>query len=185
MSHVAIFYTLSLLKVKVCSTAVMNSSLCRSISFLVKRSTPQICVCVHSSPLACMRVMLGMPWPIDCTDGSFETFSRVTWEGLLPREREVVAFVDNSFRPSSTNGKEVEFLDVNQKLSRILTGSCDDFVLRVTNCHSPWRTTCPTIVGSNKMVVRYYPGDAGGTPGRYRLRCNPCCFCCWLVYHQK
>ena len=114
----------------------------------------------HSSP------SFGMTWPID-ENGEF--YSRIQWEGLLPRERDVVAFLDVQFHPQA----KIEFLDVNMKLSRILSGHCEDYVLKRLTGHTPWHPSVPTIVGSNKIVCRYSPPDGQQTDvTRTRLRCS-------------
>ena len=82
--------------------------------------------------------------------------------GLLPREREVVVFIDAIWGPP--NGVQLEFIDANQSLRRLVGSYCDDYRKR-GNGHSPWHQTCPTIVGSAKMVVRYK------IDSKWRVRC--------------
>jgi hypothetical protein len=100
----------------------------------------------------------GLEWPpaLEADD-----WRHIKPDGLFRRELELVMILDYMFVPSE--GRDVEFLDVNPKVERLLQGCFEedngeegdgvgDFDLIIKK--SPWQADPPTVVGSAKLVVR-------------------------------
>ena len=104
-------------------------------------------------------------WPIpDFSD----TGSHIEYNPFLPREREVAYALDRFFPPMA----DIEFVDVNPVIGRILSGHLDED-MKVKPNTTPWRPTSPTQVGSGKLVCRYTltGRDAHAwAPKRYGIR---------------
>ena len=85
---------------------------------------------------------------------------QIQYDGLRDREAEVVFFLTKAFGFAEVDDKnaesaDVEFVNVNDQLSRILDKCFDinpDGSCIVTK--SPWRPHPPTLVGSSKLMVR-------------------------------
>ena len=89
-------------------------------------------------------------WPCVCTD------SQVSFAGMLPREREATIILDELWVATA----ELEFVDINTNLQRLLQGSLREVVSHDSDGEdlvhkklgrSPWRSSPPTLVGSGKV----------------------------------
>ena len=101
-----------------------------------------------------------MKWPIDVE--SALSRSLLLFDGLLPREREVLYFIDRLFPPRA----EVEFCDVNPTLKWICGSCLEGGIGPRIDGKSPWEPSSPTQVGSGKLVVRHTLQDEDIELGR-------------------
>ncbi len=90
----------------------------------------------------------GMSWPFDVD--AFDSTSYINFSNCLPREAEALCVLDKLFAPMC----DLEFLDVNPTLARVLAGVIDENS-RPNEGHTPWKSKSPTQVGSGKLVCRY------------------------------
>ena len=85
----------------------------------------------------------------------------------LPREQELITFIDRACPPLQNNAGRLEFVDVNPRLERVVSAhiNMDDGKLK----GFPWVWDCPgTRVGSGKICMRYSKPGAKST---YGIRC--------------
>ena len=93
----------------------------------------------------------GMRWPVDFR--VVETRSHIIYSGLMPRECELVVFLDKVWEPQH----DFEFIDVNANSTRIVSKYLKDGNgPKLDDDETPWRVeTPPTLVGSQTLVVRH------------------------------
>ena len=82
----------------------------------------------------------------------FQQASSIDFNGMLPREKELVMFIDRAFPTLPENARKLEFVDINPKMERVLSGHINmaDGTLK----GSPWALNNPgTQVGSGKIAT--------------------------------
>ena len=96
----------------------------------------------------------GITWPIDIENMSTASF--ISFEGMLPREKEVAAIADILWPPfANDNAHTMEFLDVNQSIEWLCGGMVDPITNRPLPGRGPWSDSPGTLVGSGAVCVRY------------------------------
>ena len=92
-------------------------------------------------------------WPIDLA--SVPTPSFISYEGMLPREREAVALLDILWPPAHEEDL-MYFVDINPTIERLCQRLLDEDGKPIPGS-GPWHETPGTLVGSGKLCVRYKP----------------------------
>lgn len=92
----------------------------------------------------------GLEWPVDLakaeSDSSDFIFVR---RGLSDRAAELLWFCHKAFKRDETlTPEEAEYMDTNPPAKRLLQGG-----------GSPWKTHCPTMIGSSHFCIRYIDGN--------------------------
>ncbi len=101
-----------------------------------------------------------LPWPAPPT---VKTISNIYNGNLLPREWEACVFLDNVFPPELTKQRDgsataiMQFVDINMDMARMLQLYFVDFdAFELKPGVTPWKNHPPTLVGSGKVVMRFF-----------------------------
>ena len=107
-------------------------------------------------------------WPIEDFNDSP---SWLRLEGLLPREREMMFFLDKAFPPPEVLPDKrhtyFEFLDINCSIQRHVKAHVNQETGERKG--TPWTSNPPTLVGGGKIVMRFWvrAADAGRSLGKF------------------
>lgn len=97
----------------------------------------------------------GLEWPPALTATAQQDL-HYNLTGLGERALEVVYFLDKHFPPKivGTDKPELEFLDVNNSLGRLLKWQSSSSFKEFMELQSPWAPSPRTITGQSKIVMR-------------------------------
>ena len=95
---------------------------------------------------ACNRFKFA--WPFD--PDTFDSYSKIDFSNMLPRETELSCLIDKLFKPMS----DLEFADINMCYKWTMA-PCEDENGDLKPGATPWKSQAPCQVGSGKLICRY------------------------------